>query len=59
MCMLFSLSGIPVAKANVVGFDFGSSFFKLTLVLPGTPFGIVENTTGGRKTDTMITIAPE
>ena len=48
-----------VANANIIGFDFGSSFFKVSLVQPGKPFQIVENTTGGRKTDSMMTIAKE
>jgi hexokinase len=39
------------ASANVMGFDFGSTFFKITLVQPGKPFQIVENTTSKRKTD--------
>jgi len=32
------------ANADLIGFDFGSSFMKATLVIPGKPFGIVENT---------------
>ena len=47
------------AHANVIGFDFGSSFFKITLVQPGHPFNIVENTSSKRKTDSMMTIANE
>ena len=31
-------------SANIIGFDFGSSFMKATLVKPGSPFSIVENT---------------
>ena len=56
---IFAISNIPAVNANIVGFDFGSSFFKVTLVQPGNPFSIVENTTGGRKTESMVTIAPE
>ena len=56
---IFAISNIPGAKANIIGFDFGSTFFKVTLVQPGNPFQIVENTTGGRKTESMMTIAPE
>jgi len=44
------------AQAIVIGFDFGSSFFKITLVKPGQPFAIVENTATKRKTESMITI---
>ena len=47
------------AQANVLGFDFGSTFFKITLVQPGSPFSIVENTTSKRKTASMMTIANE
>jgi len=46
-------------NANVIGFDFGSTFFKITLVKPGSPFSIVENTTSKRKTETMLTIADD
>lgn len=34
----FSMSSMPRANANVIGFDFGSAFFKVTLVQPGNPF---------------------
>ena len=43
----------------MIGFDFGSTFFKITLVQPGSPFTIVENVTSKRKTDSMFTIGPE
>jgi molecular chaperone DnaK (HSP70) len=41
----------------LIGFDLGNTFFKVTLVKPGSPFSIVENMTSKRKTDTMLTIA--
>ena len=47
------------ASANVIGFDFGSTFFKITLVQPGNPFQIVENTTTKRKTDSQWTLTKE
>ena len=50
---------ITVSHCNVIGFDFGSSFFKITLVKPGQPFSIVENTATKRKTETMLTLNPE
>jgi hypothetical protein len=34
-----------------MGFDFGSSFVKMTLVQPGKQFAIVENTASKRKTE--------
>ena len=44
-CMIFiALLSISMVGGNVIGFDFGSSFFKITLVKPGQPFSIVENT---------------
>jgi molecular chaperone DnaK (HSP70) len=46
-------------SANVIGFDFGSTFFKITLVKPGQPFAIVENTATKRKTETWLTITNE
>lgn len=46
-------------SANVIGFDFGSTFFKITLVQPGNPFQIVENTTSKRKTHSQFTITNE
>ena len=45
------------AHANVIGFDLGSSFFKISLVKPGSPFQIVEILTSKRQTETMMTIA--
>lgn len=48
-----------MVSANVIGFDFGSTFFKITLVKPGQPFSIVENTATKRKTETMLTLNPE
>ena len=32
---LFLIAFAALAHANVVGFDFGSQFFKITLVKPG------------------------
>jgi len=46
-------------KADLIGFDFGSSYMKATLVKPGKPFGIVENTASKRKTETMVTLGEE
>lgn len=47
------------ANANVIGFDFGSSFFKVVLVKPANPFQIVENITSKRKTESFMAIGPE
>lgn len=50
---------MSAANAIVIGFDFGSTFFKITLVKPGQPFAIVENTATKRKTETMLTLPAE
>ena len=47
---------LSIVHCNLIGFDFGSSFFKITLVKPGSPFSIVENVSTKRKTETMLTI---
>ena len=58
--ILFTLAVLMLSvQANVIGFDFGSSFFKITLVKPGSPFSIVENYTSKRKTENMLTIADD
>lgn len=43
-------------EGNVIGFDFGSTFFKITLVKPGQPFAIVENIATKRKTESVLTL---
>ena len=50
---------LNISLCNVIGFDFGSTFFKITLVKPGQPFTIVENTATKRKTETMLTLNPD
>lgn len=50
---------VAVTSANLIGFDLGSTFFKITIVKPGSPFSIVENTTSKRKTESMMTIGKE
>lgn len=37
LLLLLGLFTLQVS-ANVIGFDFGSTFFKVTLVQPGKPF---------------------
>lgn len=51
--------GMGLARANLIGLDFGSSFMKATLVRPGKKFAIVENTASKRKTEAMVTIGKE
>jgi hypoxia up-regulated 1 len=50
---------VSSVTANVIGFDFGSTFFKVTLVVPGKTFSIVENVTSARKTNSQMTINDE
>lgn len=50
---------INVVQSQLIGFDFGSTFMKATLVMPGIPFSIVENTASKRKTETMVTIGDD
>ena len=55
----FVLLALSYVQANIIGLDFGSNYMKATLVKPGQPFSIVENTASKRKTETMITIGPD
>ncbi len=50
---------LAVSQANIIGFDLGNTFFKITLLKPGSPLTIVENTTSKRKTEAMLTIGNE
>jgi len=62
LLILIALLGAIMAEkanANVIGFDFGSNFFKIVLVKPANPFQIVENITSKRKTETYLAIGPE
>ena len=57
---VLALTSVQCANAtSVIGFDLGSTFFKITLVKPGQSFQIVENVTSKRKTESMMTIGPE
>lgn len=47
------------SHATVIGVDLGSQFFKGTLVKPGYPFTIVENTASQRKTPTAVAFTDE
>lgn len=42
------------AGAAVIGIDFGTEFFKISLISPGKSFVIIENTTSKRKTPTSV-----
>ena len=59
LIVLSALMLVSSVTANVIGFDFGSTFFKVTLVVPGKTFSIVENVTSARKTNSQMTINEE
>ena len=50
---------LQYANSAVVGIDLGDEFFKSTLVKPGSPFSIVENTASKRKTPTAFAFTSE
>ena len=49
----------PVVTGNLIGLDLGSTYMKATLVKPGQPFAIVENTASKRKTEAMLSLGQE
>jgi len=57
--MLAILCSLCTVQANLLGLDFGSTFMKATLVQPGKPFSIVENTASKRKTEAMVSLGSE
>ena len=59
LCALMAIISIDQVAADIVGIDFGSTYMKATLVKPGSPFGIVENTASKRKTETMVSLGVE
>lgn len=42
------------AHSAVIGIDFGTEYFKISLISPGKSFVIVENLTSKRKTPTTV-----
>ena len=57
--MMVILCSLCSVQANLLGLDFGSSYMKATLVQPGKPFSIVENSASKRKTEAMVTLGNE
>lgn len=43
-----------VCNSSVIGIDFGSEFFKVSLISPGKSFVVIENTTTKRKTENAV-----
>ena len=52
MMILFLVAS--VAYGQVIGLDFGSEFFKASLISPGKTFVILENMTTKRKTESAV-----
>ncbi len=42
------------SNASVIGIDFGSEYYKISLIAPGKTFLIMENTFSKRKTHTAV-----
>lgn len=53
---LILLFSIAVVQTAVIGIDFGTEFYKISLISPGKSFIIIENTTTKRKTPTAVNI---
>ncbi len=56
LCLLF-VALFAVSQASVLGIDFGSEYFKVSLISPGKSFIIIENTTTKRKTENVVAFA--
>lgn len=52
--LLIVLAVLALANGSVIGIDFGSEFFKVSLISPGKSFVIIENTTTKRKTENAV-----
>jgi hypoxia up-regulated 1 len=45
-----------LVSASVIGIDFGTDWFKVSIVKPGVPLDIVLNRESKRKTNTIVTL---
>ena len=54
--LFFLLALLNLAHAAVLGIDFGSEFMKISIITPGKPFSIIEDTTSKRKTYSAVII---
>ena len=52
----FLILCFTVIQGAVIGIDFGSEYFKISLISPGKSFVIIENTTSKRKTPSAVLI---
>ena len=44
-------------RSQVLGIDFGSNYYKVSMIAPGKTFEIVENETTKRKTHNVVLIS--
>jgi hypoxia up-regulated 1 len=54
---LIVLSLAALSYGAVIGIDFGSEYFKVSMIAPGKSFVIVENMASKRKTNNAISFA--
>ena len=54
MLALLVLILVTIIKANVIGIDLGTEFFKISIIKPGVKLAIVENPHSKRKTPTAV-----
>ena len=55
--LFFGLLGLlKIVEGAVLGIDFGSEFMKISIITPGKPFSIIEDTTSKRKTYSAVFI---
>lgn len=50
------LSMVLNSHEAVMGVDFGSEFYKISMIAPGKPFVVLENTFSHRKTPSAVII---
>lgn len=56
MRLLALLPFVSLIQASVIGIDFGTDWFKVSIVKPGVPLDIVLNRESKRKTNAIITL---
>ncbi|KAJ3128212.1 Hypoxia up-regulated protein 1 [Nowakowskiella sp. JEL0407] len=56
LSLLFLYSAFPSTSASVIGIDYGTDWFKVSLVKIGVPLDIVLNAESKRKTQSIVTI---
>jgi hypoxia up-regulated 1 len=56
MFILSLLLLVGLTKASVIGIDYGTDWFKVSIVKPGVPLEVVLNRESKRKTSSIVTI---